>query len=94
MIDLSLSLVYDKTLRTVLKAVSSLLYPMSNNSGGKSRGKGRGRNRSKAKQKAAVHQLKGHRRLLFLALVVLSIVGRAFSESVKELAVEGGSKVC
>ena len=77
MIDLSLSLVYDKTLRTVLKAVSSLLYPMSNNSGGKSRGKGRGRNRSKAKQKAAVHQLKGYRSLLVLMVItgVFCILG-------------------
>ena len=89
MIDLTLSSVYaralyDRVCKT-LKAVllkSSLIYPMSNHTGGKSRiqgrgkgksGKGLGRNRNKAKQKAAPPQLKGYRSLL--VLMVLCILG-------------------
>ena len=76
-----------KTLMAVLKSASSLLYPKSNHTGGKSRrkgrgkgksrGKGRGRNRSKAKQKAVPPQLTGYRSLLVMIvmIVVLCIVG-------------------
>jgi len=75
-----------KTLRIVLLK-SSLIYPKSNHSGGKSRHKGRGKGKSrgksrghtrnKAKNKAAPPQLKGYRSLLVLMVItgVLCILG-------------------
>ena len=98
-----------KTLMAVLKSASSLLYPKSNHTGGKSRrkgrrkgrgkGKGRGRNRSKAKQKAVPPQLTGYRSLLVMIvmIVVLCIVGSGeavwFSHDNNSEAAEGMNEV-
>ena len=97
-----------KTLKAVLLK-SSLLYPKSYHSGGKSRrkdrgkgknrGKGRGRNRNKAKQKAVPPQLTGYRSLLVLMVVtgVLCILGRGeavwFSHNNDSEAAEGVNEV-
>ena len=97
-----------KTLKTVLKSVSSsLLHPKSNHSGGKSgrsrakvksRGRSKGRSK-KAKQKAASPQLKGYRSLLVVMVItgVLCILGSGeahwFNHNNDSEAAEGVNEV-